>query len=357
MQQQTLKFLKYKKKIDNYLSKLIAKKKRLYTNHTLAAAAFDYLEEFVKSGKSVRGCLFLATILEFDKNLDIKKYLPVAAGIEIIHSSLLIQDDYMDQDDSRRGMEALHTIEYKKAQNESYRRPSVYSPSAVMCATDIFFFLAFEQITSGLKDDSPEVWRYISNEYMHVGLAQWQDVVFAYESEGEDTLKEIENVYRYKTARYTFVMSVLVAAYVCNIDKKVSKKLESIFEKIGMIFQMRDDYLNLFGDEKITGKPVGGDVIENKKTMYRYYLFLKLKTVSKSQREKVKSLYGKSTLTQKEILLLQKVHSELGVTHTIENIIESCIKDIFNKVNKLAVSEQFKKEIVVITEFVANRNK
>lgn len=357
MPQKTLKFLQHKKKVDRYLSKLITRKKKLFTNHTLAAASFDYLEQFVQSGKCVRGSLFLATILEFDEKRDLKEYLPIAAGIEIIHSSLLIQDDFMDQDDARRGMDALHSIEYKKAQKELYRRPGVYAPSAVMCATDIFFFLAFEQITSALKKDKSDVWTYIANEYANVGFAQWQDAVFAYESEGEDTFAEIENVYRYKTARYTFVMPVLVAAYLCDLDKKVIKKLEHIFEEIGMIFQMRDDYLNLFGDEEITGKPVGGDVVENKKTMYRYHLFNKLKKVSKAKGEAVMSLYGKPVLTQKEIQLLQEMHHKLGVTDIIQDIIDSNITDITKQVEKLNVSEKYKKEILVMTQFVANREK
>jgi geranylgeranyl diphosphate synthase type I len=355
MPKKTLMFLQHKKKVDRYLSKLIKRKKKIFNNHALAAASFDYLEKFVQSGKCVRGSLFLATILEFNEEKDLEEYLPIAAGIEIIHSALLIQDDFMDQDDARRGMDALHSVEYKKAQKQVYRRPDLYAPSAVMCATDIFFFLAFEQISSALKKEKSDVWAYIANEYAHVGFAQWQDVVFAYETEDKDAFEDIENVYRYKTARYTFVMPVLVAAYLCGLDKKVIQQLEHIFEEIGMIFQMRDDYLNLFGDEILTGKPVGGDVIENKKTMYRYHLFSKLNKVSKAKREEVKSLYGKSVLTQKEIKELQTIHHKLGVTEIIKNIIDTNVKDISKQVAKLAVSNQFKNEILVMTNFVANR--
>jgi len=56
-------------------------------------------------------------------------------------------------------------------------------------------------------------------------------------------------------------------------------------KQLKRLFQIRDDYLSVFGDPKITGKPVGGDVNENKKTLYRYFLFEALETKS----EKIKN--------------------------------------------------------------------
>lgn len=357
MPQQQLAFLKHKKKIDAYLDGCITDKESVFKNHSLSTPVFEYLRTFVQSGKSVRGSLFLSAISEFTTEKKASMYLPIAAGIELIHSALLIQDDFMDQDDSRRGMDAFHSIEYEKAKKNAYSRPGIYVPSAVMCATDIFFFIAFEHISKVLGTDTVTVWRYLAEEYSHVGFAQWQDVTFAYESKDSDTFEEIENMYRYKTARYTFVMPVLIAAHVSGLEKDTIARLEKIFEAIGMIFQIRDDYLNLFGTKKTTGKSVGGDIVENKKTMYRYYLFLALEETSIKKYLEVRKLYGKHDLTKEEVALLQEAHTQLGVTAALEKIITQKKAEIFTELQHLPVSEEFKDEVKKMTHFVESRQK
>ncbi|MCA9368802.1 MAG: polyprenyl synthetase family protein [Pseudomonadales bacterium] len=356
MPENVLTFLRHKHDIDTYLLSLLQSKRKAFVAHQFTSSLFEYLELFVQSGKTVRGSLFLEAVFEFDPDASLEKYLPVAAGIELIHSSLLIQDDFMDQDDSRRGMVALHSKEYKHAQQQLFRRPGVYAPSAVMCATDIVFFLAFEQIGS-VVHDAQKVWYFMAQEYAHVGFAQWQDVVFAHEMSQSNKLKEIENVYKYKTARYTFVMPVLAAGLLCGVSENALKDLEAILESIGMIFQIRDDHLSLFGDEMVTGKPVGGDVIENKKTMHRYYFFKALSKLPKKQRTEVSALYGKQALTQQEIHSIQQLHDEFGVTEIMQKKIDTYIHSIATKTNKLPVSKEFKKQLMVMTRFVAEREK
>jgi geranylgeranyl diphosphate synthase type I len=357
MSQNKLIFFRHKEKIDFYLSDLLKKQATEFTEHQSSKRLFEYLDTFVKSGKSVRGALFLEAVSEFMGEEKVDMYLPVAAGIELIHSALLIQDDFMDQDDSRRNMPTFHTNEHTLAKHTGYRKPEIYAPSAVMCATDIIFFLAFEQLSLHTGENMRSVWKSISKEYAQVGFAQWQDVVFSSMNEDESVLSQIKNVYRYKTARYTFVMPVLVAGIISKVAKSELHHLEKIFEAIGVVFQIRDDYLSLFGDEALTGKPVGGDVIENKKTMYRHFLFVALKKDSNLKCQQMQALYGKSSLTPSEIRTLQECHKKLGVVDALQKVMDSEMKVIWDELEKVSISESFKKEIKNIVQFVAHRER
>ena len=71
---------------------------------------------------------------------------------------------------------------------------------------------------------------------------------------------------RYKTGRYSFSLPLLAGAMLADAPAELRGKLETFGESIGLLFQIRDDELGLFGDERELGKPVGSDVREGKKT-------------------------------------------------------------------------------------------
>lgn len=358
MQTKSLKFLKYKPQIDKYLYNLFSQKEPLYQEHTQLALSFDYLKKFVQSGKTVRGSLFLESISELieDKG-EIEKYIPIAAGIELIHSALLIQDDFMDQDSARRGMQSLHTDLLELAQCKNYRNPSVYSPSAIMCVTDIIFFIAFEQLSSLSGVSVSKLLQYISTEYVHVGFSQWKDVSLANIKDHTVEIDDIEVVYKYKTARYTFVAPVKIAGILADADRELIDNLDKTMENIGMIFQIRDDYLNLFGDETITGKPVGGDIIEDKKTFYQYYLFKALKDKKNKNLAEVKKIYGKKQLTLAQIQFIQNLHIQLGVLDTVSKRVTRYEKEVKLALKSINLSEEYKQMLKNLLTFVSTREK
>lgn len=353
-----LKFLRFKSEIDKYLLNLLNQRRKSYLEHSQADMTFDYLQSFVNAGKTVRGSLFLEALAELlpeDKNIE--AYYSIAAGIELVHSALLIQDDYMDQDSSRRGMQSLHTDLLELAQTKNYRNATIYSPSALMCITDIIFFLAFEQIASTKCSAVAEVFRYVSEEYSHVGFSQWKDVSLANRKGRLVDREDIELVYKYKTARYTFVAPVRIAGIVAGTSKDALSDLDLIMEDMGMIFQIRDDYLSLFGDEEITGKPVGGDIIEDKKTLYQYYFFQEIGKLSRSEQEQVLGLYGKKQLTKSEITLIQSLHKKLGVTKLVDEQVKKYKKEIQSSLKRMQLSDDFKQRIMELLDFVAEREK
>lgn len=358
MLQTKLDFLdKRKITIDTYLLKILETYSSEFSRHSQSEFIFSYLSDFVQSGKTIRGALFLEALAQLNAQVNLKSQISIAAAIELIHSALLIQDDYMDQDTLRRSIPALHSELLEKATHNAYRKPHIYAPSAVMCVTDICFFIAFSQIASATNDKSAAAFSYIAHEYSHVGFAQWKDVELANKVGHEYLFTDLEQVYKYKTARYTFVAPVHIAAIIAETDSKTIVQLDAILEIIGMVFQIRDDYLSLFGDEKYTGKPVGGDIIEDKKTIFQFYL---VKEILKEKNHKYRHLldyFGNNKLTLEQITELKEAITLLGIDSKIAEVNAQYEAVFLEKIKMIQVTDSFKEILKELFLFAMHRNK
>jgi geranylgeranyl diphosphate synthase type I len=118
-----------------------------------------------------------------------------------------------------------------------------------------------------------------------VGVAQMQDVANGAikpvstnpfrDAPCEPREEDILTLYRYKTGRYTFSLPLALGATLAGAADETRTALEEAGEDLGILFQLKDDELGLFADEAELGKPVGADIREDKKTLYRLRLFEK----------------------------------------------------------------------------------
>jgi len=245
--------LSHKSAIDERLITYLAGKKvKLAQLNSWGGDVIDRLIPFTTSGKTTRGSLAVYTYSLFQKNLSSKIYT-AAAALELFHSGFLIHDDVMDKDRLRRGKPSIW---------EQYRRTSQSRHIGISQAInvgDICFFLAQELLSeTGLLS-------LVSNELSHVVIAQMQDV----ESGNVASLSknDIMSLYRYKTARYTFSLSMAVGATLAGTATINIELLERLGESMGLLYQIRDDELSIKGNSAITGKPVGSDERNAKQTL------------------------------------------------------------------------------------------
>ena len=107
--------------------------------------------------------------------------------------------------------------------------------------------------------------------------------------ETADAEKAVLDLYRYKTGRYTFSLPLMMGATLAGSDAATLAKLERLGEDLGILFQLKDDEIGIFGDEAETGKPIGSDIREGKKTLFYVYL---LDGVEGAEKARLASLYG-----------------------------------------------------------------
>lgn len=335
-----------KNKIFNYIKKIFLEYRQIVLNYSINNKEFfNKYEKFILNGKCLRGNLVLISNKVFTgKNINENDLLNLAAFFEIVHSSLLIHDDIMDNDNKRRGEETINYFFYKK-----YHQKHL-SNSLAISIGNIGFFIGYK-LLSKIKTDlktKNQLIEFISNEYIKVALAQNDDITFS-NTDMEPNFNNIYNIYLFKTSRYTFVLP-LISVLILKKNKLYNNNdLIKILELLGIIFQITDDLIGFLSDE--SGKEKGSDIRENKKTFIRYYLIDELKN------NNLKYLFGKKNLNDKDIMLIKNFYVKSKTKIFISQLIKKYKKEIINKINKNNFPKDFNKLIIELLDFLENRKK
>lgn len=205
-------------------------------------------------GKRIRPILLFATIESFNRDMDIGT--DVASALEMIHTYSLIHDDLpaMDNDDFRRGKPTNH---------------KVFGDAMAILAGDGLLTLSFEvisnishpDITSDMKI---ELIRMIAKAAGPEGMVGGQ--VADIDGEGKTlTVDELVYIHRHKTGDL-LTFAVESGAVLSRVDDKTRRTLKNFAQELGLVFQIKDDILDIEGDEKKLGKPVGSDIAKAKNT-------------------------------------------------------------------------------------------
>lgn len=310
------------------------------------------LAPFVESGKMIRsGLVCLGYEMCGGKTLE--AIYPAAAAVEFIQTALLIHDDIIDRDDYRRGLPSLFFQYAQKGEKEGVVDPLHFGQGMAICLGDIGFFLAFELFSElkAPKDIKESILRFWSQELCYVGLAQMQDLYFG-EARSDITPEDIMQLYLYKTARYSFSLPLKTGALLRIADSELLKALEKCGRAFGLLFQLKDDELGLFGSEKELGKPVGSDLKECKKTLHYYYL---------CQKAEVKDVERFETICGNENLSLDMVHEvrnmmkKYGVDKIISQRIIDLQKELEEEIAGLEIENEHRDILLHLLAFSLKR--
>ncbi len=311
------------------------------------------LKDFTMSGKLIRGVLILFSEDMFSGKVTDNSVI-CAVTAELLQSALLIHDDIMDQDTMRRGKKTIF-YQYKEFANHLNESDAYhFGESMGICVGDIAFFLAFENLSRLVlpKDVHIKIYEIFSREMVFVGLGQMQDIFNSSKSEARE--EDIISTYIYKTSRYTFSLPLLVGAVIGNANEKNLKTIEEIGEKLGIIFQIKDDEIGLLGNSEEIGKPVGSDIRENKKTFY--YLYLQQKA-NDQEKEKISRIFGNKEVTDEDIgyvrYLIQKYEIDKIVNHKLDDL----LGQIKTHISSLVVQDKYKNDLFEFVKYNILREK
>ncbi len=240
------KYKSYLDLVNEYLSNLI---KSLKGNERLIKS-MEY--SLMAGGKRIRPVLCLACCENF--GLDLKKSLPFACAVELVHTSSLVHDDLpaLDNDDLRRGKPSNH---------------KAFGEDIAILAGDALLNLAFEVLFENSKTSQEiSACRYLANASGYSGMLGGQAYDLTIETEfSEDKLL---NIHKLKTAK--LIQAPIVMAGLLSGQANVSN-LEKYGFELGLLFQYVDDLLDVIGDEKSLGKTLGKDEKKNKLTAISLY--------------------------------------------------------------------------------------
>lgn len=330
---------KYKKRVEPRIERYFAKKLKHPRIDIVTTQAVNAVAGFtLGGGKRIRPALvYYGYLASGGKN--IPAILEASIGIELIHSFLLIHDDVIDKDEKRHGVPTVHEVYKKIGKKISPNKDNEhFGNSMAIIAGDMAHAMANEIIFN--SNFAPEI--------IIKALDKLQDIVYVtisgemldviMENRGETTEEEILSMFEGKTSKYTFEGPLHFGSILSgNGNKKLLNDFTRYSLPLGKAFQLQDDILGLFGDEKKLGKPIGSDVVEGKQTL----LLLKaLEKANKKQKTIIKKYLGKKDLKKSELEEFRNVVRETGALEYNQNLAKKFVEESIKALEKI----EFKNE-------------
>jgi geranylgeranyl diphosphate synthase, type I len=207
----------------------------------------------LRGGKRYRAALLAAAYGGLDPNAPLEPALQGGVAIELLQSYLLIQDDWMDGDITRRGGPTVHTL-------LSDRLGARVGPAGAILASDFTWGMALEVLC---RIDAPALRRIAM---IQLFAAVHADVVIGQQIDMLGHPEDVEAMHDLKTGSYTVRGPLALGATLAGAPETTLAALEHFAAPIGVAFQLRDDLLGTFGSPAETGKPVGNDLRAGKHT-------------------------------------------------------------------------------------------
>lgn len=347
--------LPYAKKIDEFLTKFFQQKiKEAEKVDPIDGNLWQKLQEYIGGGKRVRGGL-VKLGYECFKKISCDKILAVSAAIEIIHGSLIIHDDVIDQSIIRHNHLTIHK-QYEAYHQKNYQKGNSkqYGESLAIVVGIIGYFAAVELINKA-RFPSNLITRAINQLTLFIfetGYGEGLDIDFACRQKITD--KEVLKIYTYKTSYYTFVGPLKIGGALAGAGESQLKKFEDYGIPIGIAFQLQDDILSIFGDEKEIGKPIGDDIKEGKNTL----LFTQaIKRGTPQQRQRLNKLWGKKDITLEEIKEAREIILQTGSFEYSQKMAQKLVKKGKKAIPKITKDKNLQRVFLSLADFVVTRNK
>lgn len=313
---------------------------------------YKRLGDYLSGGKLLRGCLlcFSHDMFEGD-NYEAARV--IASCLELLHGALLIHDDIMDQDSMRRGKIAMHE-QYAKLSSKPEPEASHFGESMAICTADAAIFIAFRELSSSKipssrKDKIIELFGAVLET---VCYGQMLDIELG-QTTRQPTRAAISTVMEQKTALYSLSLPLMAGALLAGQRSPVVSMLEELGRLVGIIFQIRDDELGVFGDAAKTGKPVGSDIVEGKKTLLYYYLF---KKSSASNKKLLLKIFGNQRATESDIEFVRAKMVELNIQEHVDREVHVLAKQAREIIGNLDIAEHNKQNLRELVEYCAVRD-
>ena len=247
--------------------------------------------ELSLGGKRLRPVLMLLTYNMYKE--DVENIMMQALGLEIYHNFTLLHDDVMDRADVRRGKPCVH---------------KVWNDNTAILSGDTMIVDSFIRMQQCDPAHLPDVMDVFSRTALEISEGQQYDMEF--ESRNDVKEEEYLEMIRLKTS-VLLACAVKIGALLGNATNEDAALLYDFGEKIGLAFQLQDDYLDVYGDFAVFGKRIGGDILCNKKT---YLLIKAFEHANEEQRKELESWISRTEYApQEKIDAVTRLYNEIGV--------------------------------------------
>ena len=280
---------------------------------------------------------------------DDQRIIDAGAALELMHAFALFHDDVMDDAESRRGTPTTHTV-FAEAHDvagwagESRR----FGEGVAILVGDLAFVMA-DQLLLDAPRDAWVIWNELRTE---LNIGQLLDIVGSVR--GDRRLDKAERICRYKSGKYTVERPLHLGAVLAAPDRatELLPALSAYGLPLGDAFQMRDDVMGAFGDEAVTGKPVGGDLREGKPTP----LLARAVAAASAAQRSVLVKVGSPDLDEGDVAEMQQVIIDTGALAALEAQIVALTDEAVAAVEVAPITAQSRAELTALAHYVSRRD-
>ena len=286
-------------------------------------------------GKRIRPTLMLLAYNLYKD--DPASILMPACALETYHNFTLLHDDLMDRADMRRGKPTAH----KK-----------WGDNAAVLSGDAMLVQAYERMVQVPDDKIRPVMELFNNTSLEICEGQQLDMEF--ETRTDVTEDEYIEMIRLKTS-VLLACALKMGSVLADSPCADADNLYHFGEKIGLAFQLQDDYLDVYGDPAVFGKAIGGDIISNKKT---YMLINAWNMADHDQRTELEHWITADKFdAQEKIAAVTRLYNEIGVNRLAENKITEYFEESRKYLAAISVEPERKRVLTAYTDAMMKRKK
>ena len=291
--------------------------------------------EYVLSmgGKRIRPVLMLLAYNLYKE--DVTRIYAPATGIEVYHNYTLLHDDLMDRADRRRGKETVH---------------KVWNDNTAILSGDAMLVLAYQFMAECPSTFLKEVMDLFSLTALEICEGQQMDMEF--EQRNDVTAEEYLEMIRLKTA-VLLAASLKIGARLGGASVEDADRLYDFGMHIGVAFQLKDDLLDVYGNAKVFGKNIGGDILCNKKT---FMLINALALADGIQRKELEKWIASTAFCPEEkIKAVTALYDKIGIGGICEEKINAYYVEGLSLLESMAVPSERKEELKSFVCHLMNR--
>lgn len=281
--------------------------------------------EYVLSlgGKRIRPVLMLMAYQLYRDNVE--AILSQAAGIETYHNYTLLHDDLMDRADMRRNKPTVH---------------KVWDDNTAILSGDAMLVLAYRFMAEGAGAHLQSVMQVFTQTALEICEGQQWDMEF--ETRYDVTVPEYMEMIRLKTS-VLLSGALKIGAILGDASEVDAQALYDFGIRMGLAFQLQDDWLDVYGDPKVFGKNIGGDILCNKKT---FMLITALSLANPSQRAELEKWLGTTDCCPEEkIQAVTAIYNELGIGDRCMEKVDTYYKEGLELLEQVSVAPEKKEAL------------
>ena len=268
---------------------------------------------------------------------DPERILMPAVGLETYHNYTLLHDDLMDNADMRRGYPTVHRK---------------WDANKAILSGDSMLVLAYQRMQQVPADKLPAVLELFTETALEIGEGQEYDMTF--ETRNDVTENEYIEMIRLKTS-VLLACALKTGALLADAPQEDADRLYRVGEQVGLAFQLQDDLLDVYGDPKVFGKAIGGDITSNKKT---YMLINAYNRANDEQRKELEHWIGaKEFNRQEKVAAVTRLYDEIGIRQLCEDKINYYFQQASQTLSEVNVPEERKAQLRQYMDELLHRNK